>query len=385
MFAAGLVSPVASQGTLYGPALAGDALANTTIGPGGNEVSLRFKAEPGGVLRAVRPFLIWSFRKAGYHGGTGGILKVELQTDDGTPDHRPSGQVLAASVQRLYLVPASDQFYPLLTFDRAPNLAPGALYHLVFSNPHPQRDVNYLSVNALFTKVADDPRQPGRRDEDWGMLFRNQSRPKWSVRRTPGTSEGFTPILEITCDRGSQGIGYMECWMGAPEPISGPASVREVFTVTGPSFLAGSVAVRVRRLAGSEPLRVRLEQAGATGGAVEGTCTGLPQATVSGSLGGCAWVVCTFPAPVVLARGRTYHLVLAAPASSRYEAFPLRKGSDKGFTAASVFEDGHAEFTAGTGWQGWQQWGQKGRLDGDLQFYFQRSAAAGNGPSGSPP
>ena len=42
--------------------------------------------------------------------------------------------------------------------------------------------------------------------------------------------------------------------------------------------------------------------------------------------------------------GKTYALVLSAPAKAQYEAFPMRKGTDKGFSDATVFADGHAEF-----------------------------------------
>ena len=353
----------------YGPGLGGDALANTTLGPGGNEVSLRFRAEPGGVLQGIRPFIIWSFRKTGYHGGTGGILKVDVQTDDGSQEHLPSGKVLASSVQRLYIVPASDQFYPLITFDRAPVLTPGVLYHAVFSNPHPQREVNFVSVNAMFSKVADSPRQPTLKDEDWGMLIRNARHPVWAVRQTPGTREGFTPILEVTYDRGSQGVGYMDLWLGAGQPIGGPARVGEVFTVGGPSRRATAVRVRVRRLAGSLPLAIRLETpegqpiAETTGG--EALVTSAAHA-----LGGCAWVTASFKTPVPLVIGRAYRLVLAAPQAASFEAFPLRKGADKGFTPATFFGDGYAEFNDGRGWKGWEQWGQKNRTDSDLQFLF---------------
>jgi len=357
---------------IYGPGLQADSLANTTLGPNGNQVSLRFRAVRDGNLQGIRPFIIWSFRKAGYHGGTGGTLKVEIQADDGSPEHRPSGRVLASNVQRLFIVPASDQFYPLIPFDRAPRLQAGTLYHAVFSNTHPESAQNFVSINALFTQATERPVQPTRRDEDWAMLIRNQSHPAWALRRSPGTREGFTPILEIYDAAGAaQGVGYMEVWMGAARAIAGTARVGERFTVAGPSRKVASVAVRVRRLAGSGPLQVRLESAEGGGLVAEGTCPGPgPGASPSCSLGGCGWLEAAFPAPPTLESGRSYRLVLSAAPEARFEAFPLRKGADKGFTAASLFADGHAEFNDGKGWQGWEQWGQARRIDSDLQFYF---------------
>ena len=355
----------------YGPAIRGDSLANTPIGKAGIQVSCRFRADPGGVFQGARPYLIWSFKRQGYHAGSGGTLKVDLQSDDGTPLHRPSGQVLATNVQRLALVATSDRFYPRLAFDRAPSLAPGALYHLVFSNTDPDPEGNFVSVNALFLKCASAPLQPRLADSDWAMLMRSRASPAWAVRRTPGSQEGFTPILEIDYAGGrSQGMGYMEFWMGAAKPVSGAARVRETFTVTGPRRLAGSVSVRVRRLAGALPITLRLEQ-GDGKLLAEGPAEGpSPACSASGALGGCEWATLSFPASQPLIPGRTYNLVLSAPARARFEAFPMRKGSDKGFSDATLFADGHAEFRDGGGWAGWDQWGKRGLTNSDLQFFF---------------
>ncbi len=362
-----------AQAAYYGSCVQGDSLANTTIGPNGNQVSCRFRATVGGPLEGIRPFIIWSFRKAGYHGGTGGILKVEIQADDGTEAHAPSGRVLASSVQRLYIVPASDQFYPLITFDRKPLLVPGTIYHAVFSNPHPQGSVNYVSVNAILTREADRPVQPTRGDEDWAMLYRNAAHPQWVPRRTAGTREAFTPIMEVYCAGGaSQGIGYMELWMAAAKPVGGTAKVAETFTISGPPRRVDGVAVRVRRLKGTEPLAIRLENA-AGKVLAQTSCSCALKASASGSLGGCGWLEARLPEPLTLQAGQAYRMVLASAQAGSFEAFPLRKGLDKGFTGATVFPDGHAEFNDGGGWKGWEQWGKGNRLDSDLQFYFELS------------
>ena len=378
-----LAQGLRAQGPLYGPALGGDALANTPIGKGGIQVSCRFKADPGGVLRGARPYLIWSFKRQGYHAGTGGTLDVELQEDDGTPRHAPSGRVLARQVRRLALMATSDRYYPLLVFDRSPRLAAGKLYHLVFSNVDPDPEGNFVSLNALFLKTGAAPLQPGRADTDWAMLMRSRIQPEWAVRRTAGSAEGFTPILEIDyADGRSQGVGYVEFWMGAARPICGPAAVRERFTVTGPARRVSSVAARVRHLDGTAPLHLRLEQADGRPLA-EGDGQGSPPAcSPAGSLGGCDWVRCDFPSPVTLVPGQSYHLVLGAPATARYEAFPMRKGSDKGFSAATLFADGHAECTDGAGWTGWTQWGRADRSDADLQFYFTPAHDGADGAAG---
>jgi prepilin-type processing-associated H-X9-DG protein len=242
---------------------------------------------------------------------------------------------------------------------------------VVFSNTDPDPEDNFVSVNALFLKAAGAPLQPGLPDADWAMLMRSKAKPAWAIRRTAGSADGFTPILEIDYEGGrSQGMGYVEFWMGAPKPVSGPAAVREVFTVTGPARRVGAVAVRVRRLAGSAPLAIRLERGDGKVLAVADGQGPLPACTPSATLGGCDWVSVAFPAPLTLEPGLSYHLVLTAPAAARYEAFPMRKGTDKGFSAATLFADGHAEYSDGSGWAGWEQWGKGGLTNSDLQFYF---------------
>jgi hypothetical protein len=356
---------------LYGSCRQADSLANTPIGKGGVQVSCRFRANPGGVFQAIRPYLIWSFAKKGYHAGSGGTLKVELQTDDGSAAHLPTGQVLATNVQRMSLVPTSDRFFPQMFFDKAPVLKAGDFYHLVISNTDPDPEGNFVSVNALFNKEGSTPQQPGLADTDWGMLFRSKAKPAWVVRRTPGTGESFTPILEVDYANGrSQGMGYVEFWMGAPKAISGRAAVRETFTVTGPPRKVASVSVRVRRLSGTAPLAAALEQGdGKVVVAGKGDGTSLTPCA-SGTLGGCGWTTFALPGQPTLAPGKTYHLVLTCPGPGAYEAFPMRKGTDKGFSDATLFGDGHAEFDDGHGWAGWEQWGKKGLTNADLQFYF---------------
>jgi len=358
-------------GAIYGPGIQGDSLANTALNKGGMQLSCRFRAERSGELAGVRPFLIWSFAREGYHAGTGGTLRVELQEDDGTPLHAPSGRPLAISVRPMTLSRAAQGFFPLLGFDRKVVVKAGSLYHLVYTNSDDQPGENFLSVNAIFTKSGAGRVQPRFANDDWAMLWRVSPAKPWALRRTAGTQEAFTPILEVDYQDGaSQGLGYVEFWMGAARPITGPKGVRETFTVTGPPRNVLAVSVRTRRLTGKDPITFRLEQT--DGKLLAESSVPASQVPVSEScaLGGCVWTTATFPAPQSLLSGRSYHLVLSAPPGTTYEVFPMRKGTDKGFSEATLFPDGHAEFNLGDGWRGWEQWGVHNRADADLQFYF---------------
>jgi hypothetical protein len=352
-----VVPPLAVAPAYYGPGLNADALANTQVGgPGGNEVSHRFRARSSGPLLSVRVFLIWDFQKPGYFAGTGGTLRVDLLADDGTAAHLPAGPALASTTYGNIL--ASD-YYPLLTFPQPATLVAGALYHLRFANVDPAPTANYVSVDSLYTEAEVAPGQPVVSDLDAATLLR-QNGSAWQVRR------GFTPVVEYRFPDHNQGQGYMEVWSGNPKAISGPAMVREHFTVAGPAFTASKVMVRLRREAGASPLTLRLEQGNGT------TLATSAQPAASVLLGATWWVTFPLPAPVTLASGGTYNLTLECPADTRYAAFPYRKGTDKGFSGQTLFLDGYAQFTTtgASGWMGWDQWGQPDRRDGDLQFLF---------------
>jgi hypothetical protein len=61
-------------------------------------------------------------------------------------------------------------------------------------------------------------------------------------------------------------------------------------------------------------------------------------------------------------------LTASASSSSAYEAFPIRKGNEFGFSRTLVFSAGYAQFNDGDGWIGWDQWGGRDRRNSDLQF-----------------
>jgi len=84
------------------------------------------------------------------------------------------------------------------------------------------------------------------------------------------------------------------------------------------------------------------------------------------------WVTFSFPLNQALATGVAYNLVLSSPADTQYSTFPIRKGSDKGFSNYTVFPDGYAQFTTtgAAGWAGWDMWGTPNLKTGDLQFLF---------------
>jgi hypothetical protein len=362
-----VVNPTYTANGFYGSGLNVDALANTPVGKSYDfQVSQRFRANHSGALQALRPFFIWSASTPGYALGTGGTILIQIQTDDGSSLHRPSGVTLASTVAS-HPVNDSIGFYPLLSFTTQPQLQAGNLYHVVFSNIDPDPINNWVSVDSAYMDYASSPMQPTIADSDLATLWRQTSSGTWTLRKT-GPTESYTPIMELDyADGASQGQGYMEFWIGDQKTISGAQSVRQLFTVSGQDRMVASASVRLKQISGSSPLTLRLEAADGT--LIDhGTVASVP---VTPGFSGASWAKVTFATPRLLSAGATYHLVLSAPADTVFTAYPMRKGSDKGFKSTTLFTDGYAQFNPGSGWTGWDQWGAVNRKDGDLQFYFE--------------
>jgi len=343
----------------YGSGRGADALANTVLGgPGANVVSYRFQARYSSPLQAIRVFFIWSTLKAGYQAGLGGTIQVQLKADDGSAAHLPTGPALASLDYGNIL--AQTQNYPELAFPEPATLVGGRFYHLVFTNVDPNPVANYISLDDLYTDQATAPMQPGSTDAAAAVLVKSGAA-AWKLR------QNFTPILELDyADGGRQGNGYMEVWSTNPKTVSGPAMVREAFQVSGPARSFTRIRIRLQRVAGSSPLALTLAEA-------DGTVMAEGAIAAASVLQGVSdWVECSFPVSHVLATGVAYRLTLSAPADTQYSLYPMRKGADKGFAAATLFPDGYAQFTASgaAGWTGWDMWGTPNLKTGDLQFLF---------------
>lgn len=337
---------------VYGSAINADALNNITIGP--HVASYRFVSTHTGTVKAVHFYLIVDGPHAGYNSGTGGTLKVQLETDDDSSDHGPSGNVLATCT-----IPHPSNPFPVIKFSPEPSLQAGKLYHLVFSNTDENPTENFVSIDNLYTHHPLNPMQPESSNENMATLIKEGG--SWPVY------DFNTPIYEVDfSDGASMGQGYMEAWVNAPELISGIDGVRETFTVSGGDKSVSEVSVRVARVSGGGDLKVRLEQG--DGNVVEqGT---IPASAVPLSSSAYSWATYKLSAMRTLLNGETYHLDLEAPLGTIYRAYPIRKGSAEAFQRGTFFGDGHAEFEVGGGWKGWTQWGVPNRTDADLQFYF---------------
>jgi hypothetical protein len=356
-------TPPTTTGTFYGSGIGSDGLGNTTIGPNQNKLSYRMRVQHTGYISSVQPYLIMDHD--GYWGGDSGQILVSIQTDDGTSSHNPSGQKLTSALLiDPDAVPTPTRYFPTFSFTGQAAVTAGEIYHIVFENPDPNPSVNFVSVDALYQAAAPTPSQPTMSDTDCAVLLFSaySDGTMWKPR------QGYTPVLQINYDDGfTEGLGYMEVWVGSPQTISGTSGVRESFTVSGASTTVSSACIRAARMSGSDALTIRLETG--TGALIEQGQISAATFPVSASAT-YTWGTYKFATSHTLAAGQTYHLVLQSPSSSVYQAFPIRKGSDYGYKNTTYFPDGYAQFLQNGSWVGWTQWGVTNRTDGDLQFYF---------------
>lgn len=372
-----LAVPAAAPASgFYGSGINADDLGNQIIGWNtANDVcnrkgSIRVRAQYTSTLVSIRPKFIWSASKGGYGAGNGGNILIQIQTDDGSSNHLPSGTVLA-SLQ--YDQPITvGNYWPMLTFSTPANLTAGQLYHIVFTNLAADPTANYVSLDHLYKWNVLSQEQPLFPNTDLCAL-ETTTTGAW-IKFVRGSSHSYTPTIELDYGNGaSQGQGYIQGFGQTssgwnPKTISGAQSVREIFTVSGANRTVSSVSVRLNRVSGSSPLTVTVERA-------DGTLVG--QGTVLVTMGAAgttsaneSWATVSFTTPLTLQSGTGYHLVLSCPSDTIHTTHTLEKGSLEGFKATTYFADGYAQYTTGAGWLGWNEWGGGSRTDNDLQFYF---------------
>jgi hypothetical protein len=354
--------PILANQTFYGTGIAMDSLANTTLNHTIN--SYRFRSAHTGQLSSVRFFLILD--KPGYAGGNNGTVRVEIQSDDGSSAHNPSGTVLAGHT----IANNKLETFMTVAFSTPPRLQAGQLYHVVFSNTDPNPTINYCSIDAILSSLSNPPApaQPTVDNVGWIQLMRSRSGGNWRIR------PGYSPILQLNyADGFISGLGYMESWIAATKTISGSFRVREAITVTGSNRVVREVFLRVR--SGSGGLRVRLERG--DGALIE-------EGEMEGAPAGNKWLMYTFTTPRTLSVGQSYNLIFSSP-SGGYQVFPIRQGKGYGFSPRTYFSDGMAQYNSGSGWVGWDAWGSPNRREQNLQFYFSTTATAANGARPAPP
>jgi hypothetical protein len=287
---------------------------------------------------------------------------VSIQSDDGSERHRPSGDVLA----ELTVSPGNPEghwtTYEAWTFPEPATLTAGELYHVVFENPDPEPEANYVSINELFVwEPEPGPRQLAI-DDDYAVLYDEGE--GWDLQ------ERETADMDLVYADGTRdGLGYIHNMCDRYGVISAPDQlVRERFTVSGGDRSVEAVSIRLKRVSGPDPLVIQLEDGdGEVIETHEVQADDIPQAEPACSEGGATWVTVDFEVPVLLEDGATYHLTLEGTGrQSQYTAEPIREGTVEGLLSYR-FTDGEAERSTdgGATWSPLYPWAPV-----DLQFSF---------------
>jgi hypothetical protein len=342
---------------VYGTGVAADSKNNKQVGWTNNQrLSHRFRASTTSELESIR------FATRGgpvYSGGTGGTIRVSVQTDDGSPAHVPSGDILASFSFKPGNPSGDWNEFPRYAFPSPARLTEGRLYHIVFDNTDASPTKNWISINELFYfSAATSPRQPAYSD-DYAVL--TSGRDGWSVLARD-TADMDLAYADGTHD----GMGYVAVMCDIPAIVSGSDKMaRERFTVSGGSRTIREVGVRLRRTSGSDPLVIRLEESdGTLIDSVRIPAAEVPRAS-TGCRGGADWATASFDSSHVLQDGMTYHLRLSTGSDTEYTLDAILEGTQPGFRSRR-FTDGDGQRTTnGSSWSNIYRWQPV-----DLQFYL---------------
>lgn len=346
----GLGSGGSSSGVTgaYGTLLATDGLANLEIGKAnGRTISYRFRATHTGNISTIGNFFVY---RAGYFAGTGGQVRLSLQTDDGSVSHLPSGTVLASHT---ISDPMATNFRTF-SLDTSAYLISGQIYHFVYTNPDSNPVANYVSIDDMYQASPGSQMQPTISDTDQALVWKYDTASSWTVNRN------HTPIYIIHFNDGStQGQGYIDALSGSGlQSIGASNQVEEIFTVSGSARSVSKVIMRLAKT-GSSALTVTLKQ-----GSTTVTSVSVPASSISSSY---SWITANLPSSVTLDSGTSYAVVLSASSNS-YNVFPAQEGTSYGLSGGNNFTDGRYSFSSNSG-SSFQN--LSGRTDYDLQLYLQ--------------
>lgn len=366
-----------SGGGIYGPGIAINSLANTTIDDGSQfafKTSMRFRAEQASSVTQLVLYTLNQNSGAGYGAGNGGICRLTLEKDGGNghPDGDP--------IWTFDLFPVPESGGAVIDIPDTPALAAGQIYHLCAENVEPNRAANYFSLDYAFNLTAAEGNEAidvqnghpkfmdDKAPDGWPVfahLVTGSPTGSWTVRR------GFLPIISMTyADGHHQGMGYMEASYGDYTEvghISGSGRmVRERFTVSEHDRTVVGAGFKVGRTPGTTaPLEVTLEDS--SGNAIDSFP--IPASAVPGAhddpiaagdaaqLGGSTkWAFGTFSQPRRLQVGSTYNLRLSS--SGTYFIWTNRSGAPNwNYDSATVWADGNSEYTT-TGGSSWTYLGR---------------------------
>ena len=397
---------------VFGTNVATISLNNLTIGGRWHATrAYRFRARESGSLSAMRVYWIYKFSKAGYHSGTGGVIRVSVRPDDGSKSHLPSSTVLTASNVRMNLCSPEEvaaagnrmegacgnegQFnrdgvrmtFKPIEFQPGTYLKKGSLYHVVFENIDRDPTTNWVGVEGLYHPDGVSRLLNNLPPPDGLTVLSRSKTSKWDeLSKT-------LPILSIMLNGGEQnratggsefGLGYIGAW-GAWDsipPVTKLVAARETFTADRHRRLT-EVNIHLGHIEGDGSVSIELRDA--QGRVLRSvnvlsnkfpSLESCPWRSFFGSTpepnSSCGiWLRRAINPPLIVKSGERYSLVVRGNGAAKFATYLVQKGLFYNFGKATLFNKGSSDLSSdgGVTWKPWVIWGSN-RSDADLQFYL---------------
>lgn len=322
---------------LYGVAFACEGNANINIGQYSTpqKCSQRERMEHTGSIKNVKAYVKSG---TGYSLGTGGTIRLEIQSDDGTALHGPSGSILAQKD----LTPGNSTQVGQWDLTTPLPVTAGQLLHFVYRNVDASPTANYIAINGVELHNAPAQHQPYIDNLSRGLMV------AYDLDPTPWAEQtDVYPILDVEfVDGYRQGQGfYQGDRVVGQKQINGTQNmVRMGFTPTAPRVVSNVNVYLFRQTGTTQPLIAELKNAGGT------VLASATWAASEGSIGdlatgyGSSWLSRALSVPVALAASTTYYLQLRSPSETvPWIIFAIEGGGSATFGLAfksSVFLDG---------------------------------------------
>jgi len=329
-----------------------------------------------------------------YSVGNGGLITIEIQEDDGTDGHEPTGVALARSAPYIPMdIDGGSTGYPVIELLSKAQLQAGKLYHIVYINSNPPTRCKLKGVS--IAEAANCPRDQGAvgvngksHYTDMGPtarygpyhatapvnLYRSSSSSSWNK------SSAVTSIFEIRYEDGvwvgDTTVAYDSRLSVANKTIEGDTRGRQVFTVKDASRKVDGVWINYgqKSYANGQPMQLLLKSADgsvlATGEIPRSEdCMPVIKSAKNKYDEGCrAWGFAELSSTVELVLGSTYSLEFGAPSGAGFKVTTYFGMAHYGSSNRNEWTDAHAELSTNGG-SGWSPWADSFR-DRDIPMLF---------------
>jgi len=375
LFAAQNANAQIDRFSYYGPQVQMDALNNVSLGCDASSLDYRFTPLHSGELSSVVIYLMGELayesgagRGAyGYasdaddpDGNPGGTLLIQVETDDGSNTHLPSGTVLGSST-----VPAvwnaadtlDKQFAPR-ALSPEPGLISGNIYHIVFTNTdavvcdknQQMRPGNYFSIDGIYVFAPGAP-QPAIPVNQFSALEIPEGGSQWVELSTSGSGDqGTSPLVGLKfIDGTTEGLGYYDVSSALVGMSPANEGAREDITPAS-DITVSSVSVRFAWIQGPGEMHVQFQDP--SGGDLD-DCYFYPGTDFPATSGTVVWKTCGFAQPYTMIGGSTYHVVFEVPTDTQFRVYTMENGgkTSVGFGTGTTFQQGIAEIKPGSSWE----------------------------------